>query len=80
MIRWERLGALGVPAVVIAALACLVRGAWMFGEPFGWLAGFVALLFVAFVMDRGSEGGAAEKAADVQQIGTAQTQRIGAIR
>lgn len=81
MIRWERLGALGVPAVVIAALCCLVRGAWLFGEPFGWLAGFVALLFIAFVMDRGGES--EQEAADggqVTPIGTAQTQRIGAIR
>lgn len=78
MIRWERLGALGVPAVVIAALCCLVRGAWLFGEPFGWLAGFVALLFIAFVMDRGGES--EREAAGTNDIATAQTQQMRAVR
>ncbi len=79
MIRWERLSALIAPAVVIAALVCLVRGASMFGERWGWLAGFVSLLFVAYAVDRGGEQA---QPADVQNIAAlnGQTQRIGAIR
>ena len=52
MIRWERLGALAVPVVVIMALACAVRAAWMFGERWGWLSVAVALFFLAFVLDK----------------------------
>lgn len=54
MIRWERLGALIVPVVVIAALACLVRAAFMFGERWGWAGLAGALFFVAFVLDKPS--------------------------
>lgn len=78
MIRWERLGALVVPAVVIGALICLVRGAALFGPQWGWLAGGVSLLFLAFVADRGGEGGSASAAQDggAVDIRTAQTQRM----
>lgn len=70
MIRWDRLGALGVPIVVIAALACVVRAAWLFGERWGWGMLGGALLFVAFVLDK-----PASPAHDDQQ-----TQAIGAPR
>lgn len=70
MIRWERLSALIAPAVVIAALACLVRGAALFGERWGWLAGFVSLLFIAFAVDRGDSAGAQDAAGNVAQLNT----------
>lgn len=75
MIRWDRLGALVVPVVVIAALACLVRGATLFGEQWGWVAGGASLLFLAFVADRdsGAEQAQPEGVADIRN---AQTQRI----
>lgn len=80
MIRWERLGVLVVPVMMLAALICGVRGAWMFGERWGWISLAGALLVLAYAADRGDRDDQQGVAAQPQELRGQQTQRIGAVR
>lgn len=55
--HWERfdVGALLVPLIIVASLACLVVGAFQFSTPLGWAAAGLAGLFLARGLDAGMQ-------------------------
>ena len=51
MIKWERLGLLRSPALVIAAMAFIAVGVFQIYTPAGWITLGVLLAVLAFMLD-----------------------------